>query len=467
MAHAIWSGQARDRRLWRRVVPISLLAVMALLLSACVEVTQQSTIKTDFTGTSQIRIGISKQALLLVSGLASSVGTPSAPSARTTPAAQQDPFADLNKQITQLGGTAKPYQNDKFQGVDASFTFKTLEEMQTQINTVLGSNSSLNQATGSTGTSASSSSQSDIVKITAKATANGVRIDGKVDPLSSLNDPSSSTTIPGLDPKAFGGTDGIVNLAFTMPGKITSKDALAKVDKSTVSGNFKTGDKKADIFVESDKSGGQGGTPVVAAAATTGGGTPAAIRATTVAGAVSSTTTATTTTAVTKNANGGNNTLWIALVIGLIVIVGGGGLFFAMRGRGKKPALAAGGYPTAQYPVQGAPPFGGPPPPYGQPLQYGQPQYGQPPYGGQSPPGQAPRQPGSYGQPPQGQPPQPPYGGQYPPQQPPQPPYGGGYGQPPQPPPQGGYPPQYPPPGGQDQGGWPPNNDPRGPQPPR
>ncbi|MDQ6907356.1 MAG: hypothetical protein M3176_11055 [Chloroflexota bacterium] len=473
---------ARHRRLWRRIVPIGLLAAVAVLLSACVEVNQQSTIKPDFTGSSQMRIGISQQALLLTSGFANSIGTPSA-GAKTTPAAQQDPFADLNKQIAQLGGTSKPYKNDKFQGVDASFTFKSLEEMQTQINTLLGSNSSLGQSTGSTSTS-SSSAQSDIVMITAKPTANGVRIEGKVDPLSSLSDTSSSTTIPGLDPRAFGGTDGMVNLAFTMPGKITSKDALAKVDKSTVSWSFKTGDKAADIFVESDKSGGQAGNVVAAVATTAGGSTPAAGRATTVAGAVSSTTTAatTTTTAATQDSGGGHKTLWIALAIGLIVVAAGGtGLFFATRGRGKKPAPAiAGGYPGAQYPVQGAPPYGGqqppqygqPPPQYGQPPPYGQPpQYGQPSQGGQE----------------QGQG----YGGQYPPP-PQQPPYGGGYGQPTQPPQQGDYPPQYPPPGsqgqgqgysgqypppppsppggpsgGQDQGGWPPNNDPRGPQPPR
>lgn len=474
MAQAAWRGQ--NKRLWRRVVPISLLAVMAVLLSACVEVNQQSTIKTDYTGTSQIRIGISRQALLLFGGLASSFGTPSAPNARTTPAAQQDPFADINKQIAQLGGTSKPYQNDKFQGVDASFTFKSLEEMQTQINTVLASNSSLNQATGSTGTSASASgTQTDLVKITAKATANGVRIDGKVDPLSSLSSSSNSTAIPGFDPSILGVADGIINLAFTMPGKITSKDALAKVDKSTVSWNFKAGDKKADIFVESDKSGGQGGKPVVAAVATTGGGAPAAIRATAAANGLSSTSNAT--TAVTKNNDGGHTALWIGLAILLVIAGGGTGLFFAMRGRNAKPAAATvGGFPTAQYPAQGAPPYGGQQPPqYGQPPSYGQPpQYGQPLYGGQpQPPGSPPQRHGGYGQPPQDQPPLP-YGSQYPPQpSPPQPPYGSGYGQPPQPggyPPQGGqFPPQPPPgpPGVQDRDGWPPTNDPRGPQPPR
>ncbi len=468
MALIRWAGRIgtrapseRNGRLWRRAVPVSLLAVMALLLSACVEVNQQSTIKPDFTGTSQIRLGVSKQALLLAGGLASSIGTPSASSVRKTPTAQQDPFADLTTQITQLGGTSKPYQNDKFQGVDASFTFKSLEEMQTQINTVLGSNSSLNQTTGSTGTSASST-QSDIVQITAQATANGVRIDGKVDPLSSLSDTSSSTAIPGLDPSAFGATDGIVNLAFTMPGKIINKDALAKVDKSTVSWSFKAGDKKADIFVESDKSGSQGGNPVAVAATTSGGRTLPTIGGRVLSGN-GAPAASTTTTATTNTSGGGHTTLWIALAILVLVVGGGTGLFFARRGRGAKPAVAvAGGYPTAQYPTQGAPPYGGQqPPPYGQPSYGSQPLYGQPP-----------QRPGSYGQPP----PQP-YGGQYPPQPPPQPPYGGGYGPPPQPPqggpgqsPYGGqYPPQPPqgPSPEHDQGGWPPNKDPSDPQPPR
>lgn len=445
----------------RRATSIGLLGLLAVLLSACVEVNQRSTIKTDFTGSSEIRVGISIQALALATGFASSIGTPSA---RATPVSSQDPFADLKKQITQLGGTSKDYKSDKFQGVDASFTFKSLEEMQTQINTVLGSNSSLNQATGSTGAS-SSSSNSDIVKITAKATANGVRIDGKVDPLSSLNDPSSATAIPGFDPKAFGGTDGIVQLAFTMPGKILNKDGLAKVDKSTVSWSFKTGDKAADIFVESDKSGSQGGNPVAVAATTAGGATaapgstPASGRATAAAGSSSPT------TAATKNDSGNGKTIGIIAAIAALVLLGGGaGLFFARRGRGAKRApVTTASFAQSQYPAQGGPPYGGQqPPPYGQPP-YGQPPYGQPPQYGAPPPqpGQPPYPPGGYGQPPQGPPPQPPYGGQYPPQgQPPQSPYGGGYGQPPQ----DGYPTQYPPSGGQDQGQPYP---PRGPQPPR
>ena len=213
----------KHRRLMPRAASLGLLGLIAVLLSACVEVNQQSTIKPDFTGTTQMRVGISKQALLLVGGFASGLSTPGATGAKTTPAAQADPFADLATQVKQLGGTSKPYQNDKFQGLDTSFTFTSLDQMQTQINSILGSNSALNQTTGGASASSTSSDNSDILQITAKATANGVRIDGQVDPLSSLSDTSSSTTIPGLDPKAFGGTDGIVQLAFTMPGKSAAK----------------------------------------------------------------------------------------------------------------------------------------------------------------------------------------------------------------------------------------------------
>ncbi|MGI8854704.1 MAG: hypothetical protein ACR2JW_03050, partial [Thermomicrobiales bacterium] len=364
------------RRLLPRAASIGLLGIIAVLLSACVEVNQQSVIKTDYSGTTQMRVGISKQALLLVGGFASGLSTPGAAGARTTPAAQQDPFADLNKQVTQLGGTSKPYQNDKFQGLDTSFTFKNLDEMQTQINSVLGSNSALNQSTGGTSAGTSSGSgSSDILQITAKATANGVRIDGKVDPLSSLSDTSSSTAIPGLDPKLFGGTDGIIQLAFTMPGKILNKDALAKVDKSTVSWSFKTGDPAATIFVESDKSGSQGGNPVAAVSTTAGGNTSAAtttaaaastgstatagagrsaVTATAAAGgntagAVSSATaaagnTSATATAVasrsaaatstTKDKGGSNKTIFIVLAVAAVVLLGGGGgLLLARRGR--------------------------------------------------------------------------------------------------------------------------------------
>lgn len=430
---------------WRRLLSAGTLGLLALLLSACVEANQKSVINTDFTGTTDMRVGVSLQALSLMGGFAGLSTTPGAQ--KTVTAATSDPFADLKKQVAQMGGTAKDYKSDKFQGVDISFKFKTLDEMQNQINAILGSDSTelASGIPGATPSASTSSSNSGLVQITAKATANGVRIDGKVDPLSDMNDTSgaSSTAIPGLNPAAFGTGDGYVALAFTMPGKILNKDALAKVDKSTVSWYFKVGDQPATIFVESDKSGSQGGN-AIANAGNAGSSTTSNTAASPAASAAAGTRTANTTGGATTAAGSGSNTgvgattsksggsntgKIIGIIIGAVAVVAViGVVLFLVVGR-KKPAAAT---PMGSYPSQ--PPYGGQQ--YGQPPQQGG--YGQPPYGGQQY-GQPPQ--GGYGQPPQ-RPPQPPYGGQ--PGQPPQqggygqPPYGGGYGQPGQQPPAGG-----------------------------
>jgi hypothetical protein len=442
---------------WRRLLSVGTLALLSILLTACVEANQKSVIGTDFKGTTDMRVGISKQALTLIGGFAGLSGTPGAQS--TVNAATSDPFTELKQQVKQMGGTTKDYETDKFKGVDVSLKFNSLDEMQNQINSILGSDSS-ELGTGSTvGTPApSSSSGSGLVQITAKATANGVRIDGKVDPTLDSGDASTGTAIPGLDPKAFG-SDGYISLAFTMPGNITNKDALAKVDKSTVSWYFKVGDKPATIFVESDKSGSKGGnvianpgnagattttntaaSPAASAAASTrtaanatttgattaGGATTTAgatIRPATTAG-VATATAAASTSGTSSGDKGSNTSKIIGIIVGAVAVAAViGVVLFLVVGR-KKPSAAK---PTGTYPAQ---------PPYGT-QQFGQP--GQPPYGGQQY-GQPP-QPGQYGQSPR-PPSQPPYGGQ--PGQPPQqggygqPPYGGGYGQPGQQPPAGG-----------------------------
>lgn len=471
-----------QQRRWRRFLSMGALALVALLLSACVEVNQRSVINPDFAGTTEMRVGISLQTLSLIGGFGGLSSTPGAQA--TTTAATADPFADLKKEVAAMGGTSKDYKTDKFQGVDISFKFKNLDEMQKQINGVLGGNSAASTTSGS----------SDLVQITAKATTNGVRIDGKIDPSLNTGDTSSATAIPGLDPKAFG-SDGYVALAFTMPGKILDKDALAKADKSTVSWYFKVGDKPADIFVESDKSGVQAGNVIAGpvggttgSSTTTGGAlvaTPAAATARALA-----TQTGATQTGPTPNATGraatatatsgsgattatdeksGPNIALIAIA-GVAVLAVIGGVAFAVS-RGRKSGPKAPGGPPMQPPYGGQPqqPYGMPPGGYGQPGQppqgYGQPPqgygqpgqgYGQPPSGGgygQPPPSGGYGQPGQgygqpqppYGAPPQGQPPRPPSK---------QPPYGGGYGQPGQPPQGGGY---GQPPAGYGQPGAPPS----------
>jgi hypothetical protein len=438
---------------WRRVFSIGTLGLLALLLSACVEANQKSVINTDFTGTTDMRVGISKQALTLISGFGGLSSTPGAQS--TVSAATSDPFTDLKQQVKQMGGTTKDYESDKFKGVDISLKFKTLDEMQSQINSILGTDSSeLGSGTTSSASTPSSSSGGGLVQITAKATANGVRIDGKVDPSLDTGDSSGATAIPGFDPKTLG-SDGYIALAFTMPGNITSKDGLAKVDKSTVSWYFKVGDKPADIFVESDKSGSKGGNAIAnpnnsgsttsntaASPAANPAASPAASAAAgtrtanTTGGATTAPASGTSATTTSSDKSGSNTGKIIGIIVGAVAVLAViGVVLFLVLGR-KKPAAAT---PTGSYPQQ---PYGGQP--YGQQQQGG---YGQPPYGGQQY-GQPPQQ-GGYGQPPR-PPAQPPYSGQ--PGQPPQPPQQGGYGQPPY---GGGYgqPPQ---PGGYGQPGQPP-----------
>lgn len=463
---------------WRRFLAVGALALVGLVLSACVEVNQRSVINTDFAGSTEMRVGISVQALTLIGGFGGLSSTPGAQA--TTSAALADPFTDLKKQVAGMGGTTKDYKNDKFQGVDISFKFKNLDEMQRQINAVLGTDPG-SLSSGSAGSSSSGSS--DLVQITAKPTASGVRIDGKVDPSLNTGDPSSATAFPGFDPKAFG-SDGYIALAFTMPGKILTKDPLAKADKSTVSWYFKVGDKPADIFVESDKSGGQagnviagpGGSTTTTANSTTTSAlaTPAVATARAIATQTGATQTSATQTGPTPNATGRaatatattgsgvatTNTAQSGPNIALIAIAGVaalaviGGLVFAVsRGRASGPKSPGGPPMPPPYGGQPQAPYGMPPQGYGQPGQppqgYGLPPqgYGQPP-GGYGQPGQGYGQPQPpYGMPPQGQPPRPPshpppYGGGY--GQPGQPPQGGGYGQPP-----GGYgQPGSPPPGG-------------------
>lgn len=237
------------RRWWKRAASLGSLALIAVTLSACVESNSQSVITPDLTGTTTIRIGISK---LLVQTLMS-IGDPTATPAAGAPPPMPPPsdlFADLKKQIAAMGGTTQDYENANFVGVDATLAFTSLDEMQKQINTLLGSSA----APGGQPTSGAPS-DSGLVTITAKDTGDSVRIDGKVDPLSTLTDPTAQNApgAPPLDVTAILAGGGKVELSFTMPGNIRSTDPLAKTDGTTVSWSFNIGDKAATIFVESDK----------------------------------------------------------------------------------------------------------------------------------------------------------------------------------------------------------------------
>lgn len=247
----------------RRGMAVGVLLLTAALLSACIEANSASIIGSDFTGTTNIRIGISKVALQTLTSIGNSLGTPtpdssSSPTSSPSSGSLDNPFGDLTTQVTSMGGTATPYDDGDFMGVDIALPFTSLDEMQNQINSILGNSSGTPSAAASSSSASnpysSGDSQSPLVQITAKSTDNGLRIDGTVDPLSSLNDPNNPNAIPGLDTSALLLGDGLVQLSFTMPGAITSADPLAQQNGNTVSWSFKVGDKAATIFVEANKS---------------------------------------------------------------------------------------------------------------------------------------------------------------------------------------------------------------------
>lgn len=233
----------------RRGMAVGMLLLTAALLSACIEANSSSTIGSDFTGTTNIRIGISKAALQTLTAIGNSLGGTPTPNSG---GALDNPFGDVTNQVTGMGGTVTPYDNANFMGVDITMPFKSLDEMQSQINTILGSSS------GSSGASSplagSGSNQSALIQIAARSTDSGIRIDGTVDPLSTLSDPNSPNAIPGVDLSALLLGGGMVQLSFTMPGAITNADPLAKQNGNTVSWSFKVGDKAATIFAEANKS---------------------------------------------------------------------------------------------------------------------------------------------------------------------------------------------------------------------
>jgi hypothetical protein len=236
------------RHWWGRAVAAGSIGLLALLLCACVEVNQQSVINNDLTGTTTMRIGISKMLIQTLTSVGSSLGTPT-PGAPTLNSS--DLFADLKKQITDMGGTATDYENDNFVGIDAKLKFSSLDEMVSQINNLLGSNASGMGGPG--GGSGNGGTGALVVLTTSPTSSGGIRIDGNVDPLSELNDPATSQAIPGLDATALLAGGGMVQLSFTMPGTIRNTDSLAQTNGTTVSWSFKVGDQAAAIFVESDK----------------------------------------------------------------------------------------------------------------------------------------------------------------------------------------------------------------------
>ena len=85
-----------------------------------------------------MRVGISKVAIQTLTSIGNSFGGTPTPNSGSAP---DNIFGDLNNQVSTMGGTATPYENDNFMGVEITLPFNSLDEMQNQINTIFGNSS--------------------------------------------------------------------------------------------------------------------------------------------------------------------------------------------------------------------------------------------------------------------------------------------------------------------------------------
>ncbi len=225
----------------RRGATTAALLLVAVMLTACVEANSQSAIGSDLKGTTKMRVGVAKVALanLAANRDADTPGT-------------DDLFNGLTRQVVALGGTAMPYESGDYTGLDILFGFTSLEEMQRQVNTVLGNTADVSGMPGLAG--GATGRANPLVQIRATSTDARVRIDGNVDPLSTIND-SSATSVAtgGVNVVGLLSNGGTIALAFRMPGAIIATDELADTDGTTASWSFDIGDNAATIFVESQR----------------------------------------------------------------------------------------------------------------------------------------------------------------------------------------------------------------------
>src|SRR5690242_4700673 len=113
------------RRWMGKLMCVAALLLVALTLSACIESSTASTIGSDLTGTTKVRVGISKVALQAITGIGKGLGGTPTPSSGGP--SSDNPFAGLNAQVTARGGTARRYETADFMGVEITFLFKSLD----------------------------------------------------------------------------------------------------------------------------------------------------------------------------------------------------------------------------------------------------------------------------------------------------------------------------------------------------
>ncbi len=233
----------------QRLTTLGVLVSLAALLSGCFQVTHKSVIAPDLTGSTTLRIGVSKAALAQLSDLAGANGITGNGTAGSMGFDPADAVQQIGDQLTQLGGTATPFDDGDYVGVDVFFNFSSLDEMTRQLNGLLSGTS------GPSAQAALASGQAGILTLTARTLPDGgVRVEGNVDPLSFLGDPNNvlAALSPDLSQAITSDPNAQITLAFQMPGAIRTTDAAAQRSGTTATWTFPIGSAPASLFVESD-----------------------------------------------------------------------------------------------------------------------------------------------------------------------------------------------------------------------
>lgn len=232
-----------------RLTTFGVLVSLAALLSGCFQVTHKSVIAPDLTGSTTLRIGVSKTALAQVADIAAANGLSGNDTAGSMGFDPADTVQQIGDQLSQLGGTATPFEDGDYVGVDIFFNFTSLDQMTQQLNGLLSGTS------GPSAQASAVSGQTGILTLTARTLADGgVRVEGNIDPLSFLGDPNNvlAALSPDLSQAITSDPNAQITLAFQMPGAIRSTDAAAQRNGTTATWTFPIGSAPATLFVESD-----------------------------------------------------------------------------------------------------------------------------------------------------------------------------------------------------------------------
>lgn len=251
MGTATKAPAARTRLRAARSVGAMLLVLVAL--TGCVQVRHQSSIEADLSGTTTMRIAISRDTIGAIGALGEAFGGMNMGMPETTIATGEDFARSIEEDVRKLGGTVAPFESDRYIGADVLLPFRSLDEMTTQINTLLGTDPAKAMEDPLPGANAEDDT---IIILRATSTGDRVRIEGSIDPLSALGGPDGIASFsPELAAQISGDPDAVIALSFTLPGAVLDADGAATRTGSTVSWSWPIGSPVTTFFAESDRSG--------------------------------------------------------------------------------------------------------------------------------------------------------------------------------------------------------------------